>query len=216
MIALLEQAVALGVLRPLDVQFARVVANEDEPDILLAAACLSAEAGAGHVCLMLEQLQADTLLKGASRRWRWRCGRRPGDRIARVGSSVWRPAQRSGTAVALRHWCCAGRACICSACGKTKVKWRRLSAVKASRWRYRRLSCALFSTACSARRVTSPIGRRSPPQWPPRGVSRSFPAGLAPVKPPPSPSCWRRWCSWMKARACAFSWRHRPARRRRA
>ena len=32
-------------LRPLDVQFARVVANEDEPDILLAAACLSAEAG---------------------------------------------------------------------------------------------------------------------------------------------------------------------------
>ena len=45
MIALLEQAVALGVLRPLDVQFARVVANEDEPDILLAAACLSAEAG---------------------------------------------------------------------------------------------------------------------------------------------------------------------------
>ncbi|NGH10901.1 exodeoxyribonuclease V subunit alpha [Serratia marcescens] len=64
MIALLEQAVALGVLRPLDVQFARVVANEDEPDILLAAACLSAEAGAGHVCLMLEQLQADTLFEG--------------------------------------------------------------------------------------------------------------------------------------------------------
>lgn len=64
MIALLEQAVALGVLRPLDVQFARVVASEDEPDILLAAACLSAEAGAGHVCLMLEQLQADTLFEG--------------------------------------------------------------------------------------------------------------------------------------------------------
>lgn len=64
MIALLEQAVALGVLRPLDVQFARVVANEDEPDILLAAACLSAEAGAGHVCLLLEQLQADTLFEG--------------------------------------------------------------------------------------------------------------------------------------------------------
>ncbi|RTF06820.1 exodeoxyribonuclease V subunit alpha, partial [Serratia marcescens subsp. marcescens ATCC 13880] len=64
MIALLEQAVALGVLRPLDVQFARVVANEDEPDILLAAACLSAEAGAGHVCLLLEQLQVDTLFEG--------------------------------------------------------------------------------------------------------------------------------------------------------
>ncbi len=64
MIALLEQAVALGVLRPLDVQFARVVANEDEPDILLAAACLSAEAGDGHVCLPLSRLQADTLFEG--------------------------------------------------------------------------------------------------------------------------------------------------------
>jgi exodeoxyribonuclease V alpha subunit len=64
MIALLEQAVALGALRPLDVQFARVVASEDEPDILLAAACLSAEAGAGHVCLMLDQLQADQLFEG--------------------------------------------------------------------------------------------------------------------------------------------------------
>lgn len=64
MIVLLEQAVALGALRRLDVQFARVVASEDEPDILLAAACLSAEAGAGHVCLQLEQLQADRLFDG--------------------------------------------------------------------------------------------------------------------------------------------------------
>ncbi|EPC5391582.1 TPA: exodeoxyribonuclease V subunit alpha [Serratia liquefaciens] len=64
MIALLEQAQALGVLRPLDLQFARVVATADQPDILLAAACLSAEAGAGHVCLMLEQLLPENLFDG--------------------------------------------------------------------------------------------------------------------------------------------------------
>ncbi|RZV03090.1 UNVERIFIED_ORG: DNA helicase/exodeoxyribonuclease V alpha subunit [Serratia quinivorans] len=64
MITLLEQAQALGVLRPLDLQFARVVARADEPDILLAAACLSAEAGAGHVCLMLEQLLPENLFDG--------------------------------------------------------------------------------------------------------------------------------------------------------
>ncbi|WP_269935632.1 exodeoxyribonuclease V subunit alpha [Serratia liquefaciens] len=64
MIALLEQAQGLGVLRPLDLQFARVVAAADQPDILLAAACLSAEAGAGHVCLMLEQLLPENLFDG--------------------------------------------------------------------------------------------------------------------------------------------------------
>lgn len=64
MIALLEQAQAFGVLRPLDLQFARVVAGSDEPEMLLAAACLSAEAGAGHVCLMLEQLLPENLFDG--------------------------------------------------------------------------------------------------------------------------------------------------------
>lgn len=64
MIALLEQAQALGVLRPLDLQFARVVTGSDEPEMLLAAACLSAEAGAGHVCLMLEQLLPENLFDG--------------------------------------------------------------------------------------------------------------------------------------------------------
>lgn len=61
MMQLLQQAVALGVLRPLDVQFAQVVAGPERPDMLLAAACLSAEAGAGHVCLQLEQLLPETL-----------------------------------------------------------------------------------------------------------------------------------------------------------
>jgi len=64
MIEILHQALVLGALRPLDVQFAQVVANDDEPDILLAAACLSSEAGAGHVCLLLEQLLPENLFGG--------------------------------------------------------------------------------------------------------------------------------------------------------
>lgn len=59
MISLLDQAVSLGLLKPLDVQFANVVAAKDEPDILLAAAFLSAKVRAGHVCLMLDQLQKE-------------------------------------------------------------------------------------------------------------------------------------------------------------
>ncbi len=64
MIRLLDQAVTLGVLRPLDFQFASVVAAIDEPDIMLAAASLSAESGFGHVCLTLDQLQIPKLFSG--------------------------------------------------------------------------------------------------------------------------------------------------------
>ncbi|GKX43444.1 RecBCD enzyme subunit RecD [Pectobacterium carotovorum subsp. carotovorum] len=64
MIALLETALARRLLRPLDVQFARMLADETQPDLLLAAACLSAHSGAGHVCLPLENLQAQTLFDG--------------------------------------------------------------------------------------------------------------------------------------------------------
>ncbi|WP_116186281.1 exodeoxyribonuclease V subunit alpha [Pectobacterium aquaticum] len=64
MIALLETALARRLLRPLDVQFARMLADETQPDLLLAAACLSAYSGAGHVCLPLENLQAQMLFDG--------------------------------------------------------------------------------------------------------------------------------------------------------
>ncbi|MFC0226239.1 exodeoxyribonuclease V subunit alpha [Serratia aquatilis] len=64
MIDILDQAQAQGMLRPLDVQFAQVVAGEDRPEIMLAAACLSAEAGGGHVCLLLEQLLPENLFQG--------------------------------------------------------------------------------------------------------------------------------------------------------
>ncbi len=64
MLALLDKAVSIGILRPLDVYFAHMVASQDAPDILLAAACLSAAAGKGHVCLMLDQLQIGKLFSG--------------------------------------------------------------------------------------------------------------------------------------------------------
>lgn len=64
MMALLDQAVRDHLLRPLDVQFSRMIAGEDNPMLQLAAAILSAEAGAGHVCLPLSYLQPDELFGG--------------------------------------------------------------------------------------------------------------------------------------------------------
>lgn len=52
---LLLEAVEQRVLRHLDVQFAMMVAGE-EPEVMLAAALLSKDAGEGHVCLPLSRL----------------------------------------------------------------------------------------------------------------------------------------------------------------
>ena len=48
---LLLAAVEQRLLRPLDVQFALMVAQNDPPAVMLAAALLSRDAGEGHVCL---------------------------------------------------------------------------------------------------------------------------------------------------------------------
>lgn len=64
MMTLLEQAVRDHLLRPLDVQFSRMIAGDDDSMLQLAAAVLSAEAGAGHVCLPLSYLQPDQLFGG--------------------------------------------------------------------------------------------------------------------------------------------------------
>lgn len=56
---LLLEAVEQRVLRRLDVQFAMMVAGNDEPAVMLAAALLSRDAGEGHVCLPLSQLRAE-------------------------------------------------------------------------------------------------------------------------------------------------------------
>ncbi|WP_058913730.1 exodeoxyribonuclease V subunit alpha [Entomohabitans teleogrylli] len=53
---LLLQAVEQKLFRALDVQFALMVAANDEPIVMLAAALVSRDAGEGHVCLPLENL----------------------------------------------------------------------------------------------------------------------------------------------------------------
>lgn len=63
-VSLLEQAVEKRLLRPLDLQFARLLADASQPAWLLAAACVSAEAGDGHVCLPLTHLGAEALFAG--------------------------------------------------------------------------------------------------------------------------------------------------------
>lgn len=64
MMTLLDQAARDRLLRPLDVQFSRMIAGDGDPLLQLAAAILSAEAGAGHVCLPLSYLQPDQLFGG--------------------------------------------------------------------------------------------------------------------------------------------------------
>lgn len=59
-----DQALALHLWRPLDIQFARLLADNHQPALQLAIACLSADAGAGHVCLPLSLLQPLRLFDG--------------------------------------------------------------------------------------------------------------------------------------------------------
>lgn len=61
---LLNQAVALKALRPLDSQFAMMVANDNQPAVMLAAALLSRESGEGHVCLPLERIRPEYAFAG--------------------------------------------------------------------------------------------------------------------------------------------------------
>lgn len=55
----LLEAVEQRAIRQLDVQFAMMVASDSEPEVMLAAAMLSRDAGEGHVCLPLSRLVAD-------------------------------------------------------------------------------------------------------------------------------------------------------------
>lgn len=60
----LQQAQRLRLLRPLDVQFAQMVATAQQPALMLAAALVSRDAGEGHVCLPLDQLHPDAFFAG--------------------------------------------------------------------------------------------------------------------------------------------------------
>ncbi|MEX3018463.1 exodeoxyribonuclease V subunit alpha [Kluyvera sp. STS39-E] len=63
----LLEAVELKLLRPLDVQFALMVAQNEHPAVMLAAAMLSRDTGEGHVCLPLSHLNPVMQPKGRSR-----------------------------------------------------------------------------------------------------------------------------------------------------
>ncbi|QAV22510.1 exodeoxyribonuclease V subunit alpha [Proteus hauseri] len=64
MIKLLEQAITQNLLRPLDVRFAQMLVADNNPALLFVFAYLSAQTGAGHVCLPLSILQQDRLFDG--------------------------------------------------------------------------------------------------------------------------------------------------------
>lgn len=61
---LLQQAVEQKLLRPLDAQFAMMIASNDEPAVMLAAALASHDAGEGHVCLPLTRLAPEYWFAG--------------------------------------------------------------------------------------------------------------------------------------------------------
>lgn len=77
---LLLAAVEQRLLRPLDVQFALMVAQNDPPAVMLAAALLSRDAGEGHVCLPLSRLSGDEVLSGKAGRSAIGCWPKPARR----------------------------------------------------------------------------------------------------------------------------------------
>ncbi len=77
---LLLAAVEQRLLRPLDVQFALMVAQNDPPAVKLAAALLSRDAGEGHVCLPLSRLSGDEALSGKAGRSAIGCWPKPARR----------------------------------------------------------------------------------------------------------------------------------------
>lgn len=60
----LQQAVELKLLRALDAQFAMIIADDEQPAAMLAAALVSHDAGEGHVCLPLSRLTAEHWFAG--------------------------------------------------------------------------------------------------------------------------------------------------------
>ena len=61
---LLQQAVEQKLLRALDAQFAMMIAGDEQPAVMLAAALVSHDAGEGHVCLPLSRLTPEFCFAG--------------------------------------------------------------------------------------------------------------------------------------------------------
>ncbi|WP_075183166.1 exodeoxyribonuclease V subunit alpha [Pantoea sp. 1.19] len=95
---LLRQAVSVGALRALDVQFARLLAADSHPLWQLVAALVSAEAGEGHVCLPLAHIVPENLLGG---------------RHPTLAAALWQaagaPASTEQLAAGLAAWPALGR-----------------------------------------------------------------------------------------------------------
>ena len=64
MTALLQQAVEQKLLRALDAQFAMMIASDEQPAVMLAAALVSHDAGEGHVCIPLSRLAPEFCFAG--------------------------------------------------------------------------------------------------------------------------------------------------------
>ncbi|HKN05176.1 MAG TPA: exodeoxyribonuclease V subunit alpha [Buttiauxella sp.] len=61
---LLQQAVEQKLLRALDAQFAMMIAGDEQPAVMLAAALVSHDAGEGHVCIPLSRLTLEFCFAG--------------------------------------------------------------------------------------------------------------------------------------------------------
>ncbi len=61
---LLQQAVEQKLLRALDAQFAMMIASDEQPAVMLAAALVSHDAGEGHVCIPLSRLKPEFCFAG--------------------------------------------------------------------------------------------------------------------------------------------------------
>lgn len=61
---LLQQAVEQKLLRALDAQFAMIIAGDEQPAVMLAAALVSHDAGEGHVCIPLSRLTPEFCFAG--------------------------------------------------------------------------------------------------------------------------------------------------------
>ena len=112
-------------IRPLDLQFAHMLADDEQPALMLAAACVSAEAGEGMSAFRSTIFMTVSCLMADSRSWHRRSGRRRGSR--KSGSVCCCRAMRSATARSRRRWSWRSSGFICIACGAAKAAWRALS-----------------------------------------------------------------------------------------
>ncbi|MDM3591488.1 exodeoxyribonuclease V subunit alpha, partial [Proteus mirabilis] len=61
---LLEQAIAQNLFRPLDLRFAQILVADENPILLFIFDYLSAQTGAGHVCVPLNIIHQEKLFDG--------------------------------------------------------------------------------------------------------------------------------------------------------